>query len=339
MATLYEKIIEKEQGFDIADKTYDMCVYVEFDELNIKYDDFDMVISRICRLLEVSDDLKLDEIANVDITGMFKENETLLRYIRDNFDFNMDENSDEIEYMVCNIFPQLVSGGVPDRIYTELAQEVFGVEINIRSEFKEIAEKFHFKLKENDKSVCICAKTTNNEWIDWIKYDFSNSKVSITGNTDQCNLWFGDTRKDMTPNLILDLVARLNDALRKVNTYVTTKTLIDPEDWQAIADVEDAYKDDRYQIDFNCVEFEDNSYIHFTLYYENREFDGLFRIHDPVNGPDMSVVSIYNCCIKEHMDFANAHWEEIREKLCEYANERLKHMENENREDSEVEEI
>ena len=77
MATLYEKIKEYNFGFDIIDKTYDMSVYVEFDEFNAKYDDFDKVISRICRLLEVPDDLKLDEIVSVDITGLFKGNEDI----------------------------------------------------------------------------------------------------------------------------------------------------------------------------------------------------------------------------------------------------------------------
>lgn len=336
MATLYEKIIENEYGFDIVDKTYDMCVYIEFDENDIKRDEYDKVIARICRLLEVPDNLKRGDTAIVDITGIYEKNKRFQEYLNENFDFNMEEGQDEKEYVICTIFPQLISGGVPDRVYKELTEEVFDAEIDIRSEFKEIAKKFDFKLKEDNKCVCICAKDTNNKWIDWIKYDFQDSKIKITGNTDQCNLWFCDIRKDMTPELIFDFVARLNETLRKVDTYVTIKTLIDPEDWQVIANVKDAYEDDRYKVQVKCGDFEDNSYIHFGLSYKNREFDGLFRIHDPVNGPDMTIVNIYNCCVKEYMDFANAHWEEIEEKLCEYAEERLKNTEKENEECEEI---
>ena len=338
MATLYEKIKEYNFGFDIIDKTYDMSVYVEFDEFNAKYDDFDKVISRICRLLEVPDDLKLDEFVSVDITGLFKGNEDFTRYIRDNFDFNMDKNGDEMEYMVCAIFPRLVSGGVPDRIYTELSQEVFGIDIEIRCGFKNIAKKFDFKIKETQDSISLCAKDVDGKWIKWIEHNFKDNKTYITGNTDQCNLWFCYTRKDMTPDRILEFVANLNDTLRKANDYVTVKTLIDPEDWQEIAQVRDAYEDNRYQIYIREIAFEDNGneYIFFTVMKEKYAFEGLFRIHDPANGPDMEIVNISDCCIKEDQDFMNAHWEEMEEKMKEYANERLNSLENSEENEDEV---
>lgn len=339
MATLYEKIIEYNYGFDITDKTYDMCVYIEFDKPSTKYDDFHKVISRICRLLEVPDNLKLDEIASVDITGLFKENENLIRYIGDNFDFNINENGDEMEYMICSIFPQLVSGGVPDRIYKELADEVFNVEIDIRSEFKDIAKKFNFKIKESQESICICAKDIDGNWVEWIEHNFKENKTYISGNTDNCNLWFCNTRKDLTPERILEFVANVNDTLRKVDDYVTVKTLIDPEDWQEIAGVKDAYEDNRYQIYIREIAFEDNGneYIFFTVMKEEYAFEGLFRIHDPANGPDMEIVNISDCCIKEDQNFMNAHWEEMEEKMKEYANERLNSLEKTNLEENEDE--
>ena len=68
---------------------------------------------------------------------------------------------------------------------------------------------------------------------------------SITGNTDQCNLWFYDTRPDLTPEKLIEFVKDLNEALEP-DEPILLKTLIDPEDWQEIAEVRDASNDERY---------------------------------------------------------------------------------------------
>ena len=73
----------------------------------------------------------------------------------------------------------------------------------------------------------------------------------------------------MTPNRIIEFVADLNTMLRKFNNeYVSVKSLIDPEDWQEIAQVKNAYEDDRYKIQFKSIEYGYDNYIYFTVLEE-----------------------------------------------------------------------
>jgi len=198
------------------------------------------------------------------------------------------------------------------------------MENDYKEELKNICKKYNFKYVEHSENkIALCAKNTDKQWRDWIKLDLKNKEVLLVGNTDNCNFWFYDTRKDMTPNRIIEFVADLNTMLRKFdNEYVSVKSLIDPEDWQEIAQVKNAYEDDRYKIQFKSIEYGDDNYIYFTVLEEGYEFDGLFRIHDINNGPDMTLVSISNCCIKKDRDFFNGHWEEIENELCELAKTR-----------------
>lgn len=198
------------------------------------------------------------------------------------------------------------------------------MENDYKEELKNICRKYKFKYLENSESeISLCAKNTDKEWTEWIKLNLKEKEIVLIGNTDQCNLWFYDTRKDMTPEKIHSFVADLNNILREFNdSYIPLKTLIDPEDWQEIAQVKNAYEDDRYKIQFKSIEYGDDNYIYFTVLEEGYEFDGLFRIHDINNGPDMTLVSISNCCIKKDQDFFNAHWEEIENELCELAKTR-----------------
>lgn len=46
-----------------------------------------------------------------------------------------------------------------------------------------------------------------------------------------------------------------------------------------------------------------------------------------------------NCCTEENMDFANAHWEEIEEKLCEIAKQREEKIENDKQYEDDSEEV
>ena len=59
-------------------------------------------------------------------------------------------------------------------------------------------------------------------------------------------MWFCDTRSDMTPNKILSLIDDINISLEDADINVNVKDLIDPEDWQEIANVPDASEDERY---------------------------------------------------------------------------------------------
>lgn len=193
-----------------------------------------------------------------------------------------------------------------------------------KKQLKNICKKFNFKYNEiSEDRISLCAKNTDRHWENWIELDLKNKDVSLIGNTDHCNFWFCDTRKDMTPDKIMEFVAELNTMLRDFNSsYIKVSNLIDPEDWQALANVKDAYDDDRYKIQFQSVEFGVDNYIYFAILKEGREFDGLFRIHDPDNGNDMTLISIRDCVTKEDQNFFNAHWDEIENKLCEFVEEK-----------------
>ena len=112
--------------------------------------------------------------------------------------------------------------------------------------FREVCQKYGFStITLGDKEVLV-AKNTDNEDVNWIAYDTEKDTVSFSGNTDYYNLWFYETRKDLTPDKIVEFVKDLNEALDLQGDKILVKELIDPEDWQAIADIRDAYEDLRY---------------------------------------------------------------------------------------------
>lgn len=115
----------------------------------------------------------------------------------------------------------------------------------ILTNFLEVGYQYGFRTELTKYGGCIYAKNTDGEDIPWIKYIVSSNLYSITGNTDYWNLWFCDTRTDLTPEKIIKFVKDLNQAL-ELNEPILLKDLIDPEDWQEIADVRDAYEDKRY---------------------------------------------------------------------------------------------
>lgn len=208
------------------------------------------------------------------------------------------------------------------------------MEINVKEQLKNICKKYDFKYKEySDSKISLCAESIDTykkckEWVDWITMYLNTKTVEITGNTDNCNFWFCNTRKDMTPEKITEFVADINTMLRKFNgSYVTIKSLIDPEDWQEIAKVQDAYNDNRYKVKFQEIDIGSDNYIYFSVLKEKYIFNGLFRIHDPVNGKDMTLISISDCEKKKDQNFFNAHWEEIENELCNYAKKRQNNRE------------
>ena len=112
--------------------------------------------------------------------------------------------------------------------------------------FREVCQKYGFStITLGDKEILV-AKDTDDENVNWITYDTEKDTVSFSGNTDYLNLWFYETRKDLTPDKIVEFVEDLNEALDLQGDKILVKELIDPEDWQAIADIRDAYEDLRY---------------------------------------------------------------------------------------------
>lgn len=116
----------------------------------------------------------------------------------------------------------------------------------IVKDFKELAKKYNFKTRNNANGISLCAKNTDRRWEDWIIYNSKDNSIVLIGNTDHCNFWFCNTRPDLTPDKLIDFITDLNIVLDKIGYDVALKTLIDPEDWQEIAGIHDAYEDTRY---------------------------------------------------------------------------------------------
>lgn len=121
------------------------------------------------------------------------------------------------------------------------------------SNFKRLIEKYDFTLGEGNnnrkgKYLSLEAATTDNGKIDWLKYYPEKDTIQLIGNTDQCSIWFCDTRKDFTPEKISEFVKDLNSvfSLNGEDNMFTIREIIDPEDWQEIAGTHDAYEDERY---------------------------------------------------------------------------------------------
>tara|TARA_B100000282_G_C31733809_1_gene492342 strand:- start:697 stop:1278 length:582 start_codon:yes stop_codon:yes gene_type:complete len=114
--------------------------------------------------------------------------------------------------------------------------------------FKKIARKYGFKAHNaiSTNQVVLEAKNTDGEWQTWFTINLDTGKLSLRGNTDHSNLWFHQTRRDMTPRKLVRFVKEINAFITSVNPHILVRHLIDPEDYQQIANINDAYDDERY---------------------------------------------------------------------------------------------
>lgn len=113
---------------------------------------------------------------------------------------------------------------------------------------------YGFKDNISNDKFSIMAHNTDNKWVEWINLNLKTNDFQIVGNTDQLNLWFCETRKDLTPDQLVGFTSNLNDIMSQYNQEVKMSSLIDPEDWQEIAKVPDAHKDLRYNPSINEME-------------------------------------------------------------------------------------
>lgn len=116
---------------------------------------------------------------------------------------------------------------------------------DIVENIKKFADKYGFAATETDAGAVLLCKNIDGRSISWIKYNQKEDTVALTGNTDDCNLWFYKTRPDLTPEKIIALTRDLNETLN-LDAPFLVRNLIDPEDWQEIAHVCDATEDKRY---------------------------------------------------------------------------------------------
>lgn len=146
-----------------------------------------------------------------------------------------------------NLMLETIKGALSDCVYEITNKNIVSFSPNNRilTNFLIVGQKYEFRTEPTKYGACLYAKNTDGEDYPWIKYVTSSDLFSIAGNTDCCNLWFYDTRPDLTPEKIIKFVKDLNKALEP-NEPILLKDLIDPEDWQEIANVRDAYEDGRY---------------------------------------------------------------------------------------------
>lgn len=146
-----------------------------------------------------------------------------------------------------NLMLETIKGALSDCIYEITNKNLVSFSPTNRTltNFLIVGQKYEFRTELTKYGACLYAKNTDGEDYPWIKYITSSDLFSIAGNTDQCNLWFYDTRPDLTPDKLIEFIKDLNEALEP-NEPILLKTLIDPEDWQEIANVRDAYDDERY---------------------------------------------------------------------------------------------
>lgn len=114
----------------------------------------------------------------------------------------------------------------------------------------EAVEQFGFKgLYANEESVDIRAKNTDGRWRTWFTLmpDFKGVLKISGGGTDTLNIWLHETRPDMTPERCIEFFEEISRTLGLFGEdKLVPSDLIDPEDWQEIAGVHDAYEDERY---------------------------------------------------------------------------------------------
>ena len=120
------------------------------------------------------------------------------------------------------------------------------------NKFKKLAKKYDFTTTERinlekENTITLEAVDTRGEKTDWIRYNITTDTVSLIGNTDHINIWLYKTRPDLTPERVITFVDELSDIFRLSSCKKQLmRTLIDPEDWQEIANIHDAYQDIRY---------------------------------------------------------------------------------------------
>lgn len=118
---------------------------------------------------------------------------------------------------------------------------------NVVVGLEKLGKKYKFETIVEDDKAILLAKNTSGEDVDWIIYNIKEDTVSHLGDSDNCNLWFYDTRKDFTSDILVEFVQDLNELfeLKDMERFIV-RNLIDPEDWQEITGIHDAYEDERF---------------------------------------------------------------------------------------------
>lgn len=108
----------------------------------------------------------------------------------------------------------------------------------------------------NTDAVVVKSKNTDGKSTEWFtiiprlpKEVEHEQTAFITGNNTNClNIWLYETRKDLTADILVEFFGKIEELLNlPKNERDLLSTFVDPEDWQEIANVPDAYEDVRYK--------------------------------------------------------------------------------------------
>lgn len=136
--TLYDLIVERNEGINCEDVAYNMRVYVDFDKDNISSDPYDSFISNMCSNLHCVS--YTDNSAVVDFYKFVDNNFDLFETL---FDVSGEDKEEESENIVCKILPDLISGYATSDVYKELNNKML-------SESNELDENY-IELQDIDE--------------------------------------------------------------------------------------------------------------------------------------------------------------------------------------------
>ena len=118
--------------------------------------------------------------------------------------------------------------------------------MNLWNDLQEWCEDYGFELTEENGEYVIWGKeTVDGNSVEWIWYDPVADTVQTT-DTDKNNMWLYEGRPDLSADDIVEMAKKLADILDWPDMSIAD--IVDPEDWQEIAQVNDAYADSRFAL-------------------------------------------------------------------------------------------
>lgn len=128
----------------------------------------------------------------------------------------------------------------------------------IRQAVEEICERFGFRVVDGEDAgnlaydfngrvmdFVIQAENVDGNWADWIAFgEHEGWPELISCDTDRANIWLCQTRPDITADDICEFTDQIAEA---TDFEIEVSNIVDPEDWQEIAGVANAYDDPRFE--------------------------------------------------------------------------------------------
>ena len=116
MYKTYADIVNDGRAADVADKTYDMLVYMDYDPDSDDY--FDMFMAEFCKQLNIVDESQLESgIVVCDVTTAVRNH---YKIFDDIFELNGEDEEENVGDIVSEMIPDIVSGYTTDKVYEQL---------------------------------------------------------------------------------------------------------------------------------------------------------------------------------------------------------------------------